>query len=1447
MSAEDCDDKDPLQSLIAEILETENRGETVDREDLIDQHPDQADSLKEFFASHDRMKSAADIDPPTLPPASGSTLEDPTILPGSMDEDPTIPPTGPASGEPASGDNGPEIGDKVRYFGDYELLEEIARGGMGVVYKARQANLNRVVALKMILAGQFAGEEDVQRFYTEAEAAASLDHPGIVPIFEIGEHAGQHYFSMGYIEGESLAQRVDDGPLPPQEAAELVKKICDAMAYAHERGVIHRDLKPANILIDSNGQPKVTDFGLAKKTEADSGLTGTGQILGTPAYMPPEQASGKTDVGPLADVYSLGAILYCLITGRPPFQAASPMDTLLQVLDQEPVAPRIQNPQVPSDLDTICLKCLNKSPAKRYESAEALQVELQRFLDGEPIHARPVGALERGWRWCKRKPIVAGLIAAVILLVIIGSSASATLGVMAVNRADEAEENLQLARDEAKRADEKTDEAVASAEKERLARKETEKERNNANIERDRATSAKETAEATLARSNYLLAVTRWDANRAPEANDLLDKVPPKYRQFEWRLAKRQFRGSDVTFYGHTSSVNSVCFSPNGERIATGSRDGTVKLWDAATGEQLRTLKGHKAWVTSVCVSPDGGWIASGSGDRTVRLWDAVTGEEIRALTGHKGVVTSVCFSPDGGRIVSGSKDKTVKLWDAATGEEIRTLKGHTDDIDSVCFSPDGGRIATGCDDKTVKLWDVTTGEEIRTFKARSGAYSVCFSPDGMQIAVGGRGTVKLSDVATGRFLRTLEGHEDRVLSVCFSPDGGRIASGSWDRTIKLWNVTTGEEIRTLKGHKNFVSSVCFSPDGGRIATGGYETVKLWDAATGEELRTLKGHKSFVTSVCFSPDGGRIASVGGMSRTFKLWDAATGEEIRTLKVHADSVDSVCFSPDGTRIATASRDKTIKLWDAATGDELRTLKGHKGTVLSVCFSPDGGRIATGSGDDTIKLWDAAADDELRTLTGHTREVLSYCFSPDGGRIATGSSDKTIKLWDAATGDELRTLKGHTSLVSSVCFSPDGAWIASGSWDKTIKPFGEIDNTIKLWDAATGEELRTINGHKYRITSVCFSPDGGRLYSQSPYKRLVWNTNTGLQILNALWEPPESRPNNSPDGRWLAVPSGNQVLLVDTEFKNTPAEKAYRAFKAKPNLFWHDQQATEATRMGQWLSATFHTAWVLKLNPDSQSASERLQNAYSKLDPDVAKLLPTVVTESLALPAIDAITRLRRAHSLAKDGKFDEAIEQYRIVLKVSPSSTAHYFLGKALQGEGRSDEARVEYRSALQMLDEEVGDDLLKQITFAGLPRFSKTYVYYSLVAVEREAGNHDAEQSVWKEFNALLEANPEPNATVYWGNLGQSCYEIDRLPDARRAFEKALAMLHETEPTINGGPRWWYMTMILARLGETEKAKGYYGKLSAELGEDASESQLRFQTEAAKLLGEAAENLKLGE
>lgn len=346
-------------------------------------------------------------------------LEEPTLRPFPDADAPTLQPS---TKNPVAEDatlvphrtlaTDANLDSSVRRFGDYELLQEIARGGMGVVYKARQTSLNRTVALKMILAGQLAGEEDVNRFYAEAEAVAQLDHPGIVPVYEVGEHEGQHYFSMGYVDGGSLADRLSAGPLPPREAADYVKKIAEAIDYAHERGVIHRDLKPGNVLLDVKGDPKVTDFGLAKRIDGDSNLTATGQIVGTPSYMPPEQATGsQEEVTESADVYGIGAILYALLTGRPPFQSASPMETLLQVLEEEPVHPRRLTPTLPADLCTICLKCLQKEATKRYESCSRIAEDIKRWTENKPISAEPINLVERVVKLAQRRPSAAILLA----------------------------------------------------------------------------------------------------------------------------------------------------------------------------------------------------------------------------------------------------------------------------------------------------------------------------------------------------------------------------------------------------------------------------------------------------------------------------------------------------------------------------------------------------------------------------------------------------------------------------------------------------------------------------------------------------------------------------------------------------------------------------------------------------------------------------------------------------------------------------------------------------------------------------------------------------------------------------------------------------------------------------------------------------------------------------
>ncbi len=384
-----------------------------------------------LLQAHHASGSFLDRPPYAGVAAMEETLDLPDLSPQRRDsaaQAETLPLASPASAAPALGTN-------VRYVGDYELLAEIARGGMGVVYKARQVSLDRIVAVKMILAEQFATQADLDRFYSEAQAAAQLDHPNIVPVFEVGEYEGQHYFSMGYVDGRSLAARLAKGPLPPREAAELVATVAEAVEYGHRQGVIHRDIKPSNILIDSRGRPRVTDFGVAKRIGSGSDLTATGQVLGTPSYMPPEQAAGQIRaIGPPANVYAFGATLYATLTGRPPFQSATQVETLKQVIEREPVALRQLNAAVPRNLETIVLKCLEKPIPRRYASAQALAEDLRRYLQGRPILARPVGRWEHAWRWCRRQPVVAGLSAATVLLMVLVAVTS-TVGYVSTSRA----------------------------------------------------------------------------------------------------------------------------------------------------------------------------------------------------------------------------------------------------------------------------------------------------------------------------------------------------------------------------------------------------------------------------------------------------------------------------------------------------------------------------------------------------------------------------------------------------------------------------------------------------------------------------------------------------------------------------------------------------------------------------------------------------------------------------------------------------------------------------------------------------------------------------------------------------------------------------------------------------------------------------------------------------
>ena len=985
----------------------------------------------------------------------------------------------------------------VGCFGDYELLEEIARGGMGVVYRARQVSLGRIVAVKMLLAGPLATKDFVQRFRTEAAAAASLQHPNIVAIHEVGFAQGQHFFAMDFVEGLTLAQLVAKGPLPARQAATYLKSIAEAIHFAHERNVLHRDLKPSNVLIESaTDQPRVADFGLAKRLEVETELTLSGQLLGSPNYMSPEQATAKRGtVGKRSDVYSLGAILYHLLTGRPPFQGETLTDVLRQLADNDPLAPRLLTPRVPRDLETICVKCLEKEPAKRYQSAQELADELDRFLRDEPIEARPVTRAERTWRWCRRKPALAGLILALQLVLALGlmgilwewrratmseSRVLQDLYTSDMNLAHQAWENGSL-----QRAEELLQAHKPQADKEDLRGFEW---RYLSNLCRDES-------RFTFTNVNFASGLDNWAGHHglalAADGKTVIAASGDTLKWLDWQ--KPLDVQSKTVGPEAVTELASAMDQPGLVAYRTDRVKALSPTGEALWGDGLAPkLGGGPDSAGAFALSWDGALLAASGTNSTVLIFDAKTGQQLGPdfdLGGDEGVL-SLAFSPDAKYLACGTFGTKIHILEAPRLKRVNLLTNNTAFVTCLAFDRTGEHLASGCNDSHIRVWSFPDCAPPTDLTGHQGLIGdLTFSPDGRRLASGGSDhTVRLWKLASPAAPTLLHGHRGAVQSVLFSKDGNQLYTGSNDRTVKVWDVSAQESTNLLR-HSGYTADVAFSPDGTLIAVADYiaQTAVLWRLPDQRWIGTLGKHSGACTGVKFSPDGNLLATVGGDesvhvwevspkkkkfdfptvarqgslafhplkpllavgSEALRFWDLQDGARMNPLAdAPAEGVQSVVFSPNGKWLALGMQNGQVSIWNFVTGRLSYSFQAHTNTVHALCFSHDGNLLASGGDDHRVVLYGVRQRRRIAHLDGHTLGVFGLAFAPDNKTLVSTSWDGTIRFWSVANHQVALTLAHDGGPVTSVTFSPDGNLMATSGSDGTVRlwPAMEVDDMI-----------------------------------------------------------------------------------------------------------------------------------------------------------------------------------------------------------------------------------------------------------------------------------------------------------------------------------------------------------------------------------------------------------------
>lgn len=1048
--------------------------------------------------------------------------------------------------------------DPAKRFGDYELIREIARGGMGVVYQARQLKLNRTCALKMILTGNLAGDQEVQRFYAEAESAANLSHSGIVPVYEVGEIDGQHFFSMGFVEGNSLGQEVADGPLDSKRAARMTRDVAEAIGYAHDHGLIHRDLKPANVLIDRDGTPKVTDFGLAKQIKGDSGLTATGQILGTPSYMPPEQATGNTElVDERSDIYSLGGILYCLLTGHPPFQASTPMDTLIQVMDADPVPPTRSNPLVPKDLETICLKCLAKEKNRRFASAAELVEELDRFLADEPIHSRPIGRVERGWRWCRKRPVIAGLTGTLAMLLVAVAIAGPIIAVQQSQLRSDAEQ---------KRKDAETSEAEANE----WAKVATERQE-AAESSEQRAIEATEIAEAEreaalhdLYASNISLAHREWNNNNVKHARQLLARCPPELRNWEYYYLQRLVNQESMVMQGLDLCVRIAVDRSRRELVALGISGGqwVTKIYNLRTGTEERSI------ASAQLISPNGKrYVVLQQDVALVRqVEDNLT---IRQFYHEKmGELRGAAFSPDGTLLAialpdgkaDGNNHSDVHVFNVDTGRKVAVLEGAPTayPFARMAAAPHGFLLAIEISQDnqslvlgspfppgTLQVWDLESKTKTHEFVEHLYAVnSVCLSEDGKQVASAGPDGVNVWHLDRDEVPLKLQGHLGQVYDVTFSPSGESIATAGWDRTARVFSTADGMEIATFRGSQSAIVDLAFDQDGEELIAACRDgDIRVWKAAAIADPSAMLSDE---VADRFSFGKELNESVRAGLEAFYA-SQLNNSEATLAGVHGGAAQCVAVSPDGKLAATAGHDEKVRLWDLSTRSLLHEFDSFV-YIHGMQFDPSGeylafpnGKLSIGDGDRKVpgrgwvEVRDVATGELAVKLGPIDRPISSVAYSRNGNQIAaacglhaiyapqlgvTENRSGQVIVWDVDTEEEVWSRDSHINMAAGVSFSANDQLLATTG----------MDAVVRIWDAQSGDLLNAMTS---ALANTCaFSADGKFLAAACTDGVVrVWDANT-FELANMM----EAHHGNismvafSPDGSRLYTAGSDATVTV-----------------------------------------------------------------------------------------------------------------------------------------------------------------------------------------------------------------------------------------------------------------------------------------------------------------------------